>query len=89
MIDYTMSSMEKQFKINRYADVVTIDVELEHATQLADYIVSLSCEVEEVRLQHAIQTGKIIIKLNELIDEELIDCFCKLYFREKGKTDRR
>lgn len=80
-----MSSMEKQFKINRYANVVTIDVEREHATQLADYIVSLSCEVAEVRLQHATNTGKIIIKLNELIDEELIECFCKLYFHKQWK----
>ena len=89
MIDYTMSSMEKQFKINRYADVVTIDVEREHATQLADYLVGMHCDVTEVRLQHATNTGKIIIKVNELIDEELIDCFCNLYFRENGKTDRR
>lgn len=89
MIDYTMSSMEKQFKVNRYGDIITIDVERKHATQLADYIVSLSCEVTEVRLQYATNTGKIIIKLNELIDEELIDCFCNLYFRENGKTDRR
>ena len=77
--------MKEKYKINRYGDVVTIDVELEHATKLADYIVSLSCEVEEVRLQYATSTGKIIIKLNEIIDEELIECFCKLYFHQKYK----
>lgn len=54
MIDYTMSSIEKQSKINRYADVVTIDVEREHATQLADCLVGMNCEVTEVRLQHAL-----------------------------------
>lgn len=79
----------KKYKINRYGDVVTIDVERKHATELADYIVSLSCEVAEVRLQHATNTGKIIIKLNELVDEELIECFCKLYFHNKDKDEAR
>ena len=74
--------MMEKCKVNIYGDIATIDVVLEHATKLADYIVSLSCEVSEVRLQHATKTGKILIKLNELVDEELIILFCKLYFRK-------
>ena len=76
--------MEK-FNINRDGDVFTIDVERKYATELADYIISFDYEVLEVRLQHATNTGKIIIKQNELVDEELIECFCKLYFHKQWK----
>lgn len=80
--------MEK-FNINRYGDVVTIDVERKYATALADYLVGMNCDVTEVRLQHETNTGKILIKLNELIDEELIECFCKLYFHDREKDEER
>lgn len=75
--------MEK-CKVNRYGDVVTIDVERKYATELADYLVGMNCDVTEVRLQHETNTGKILIKLSELVDEDLIISFCKLYFMKKN-----
>lgn len=77
--------MKDKFKINRYGDVVTIDVERKHATALADYLFDYQYKVTEVILQHATNKGKIIIKQNEPIDVKSLIWWCKFYFIEHGK----